>query len=249
MITPPVFSLTPGIRDLVKKLDERSEDLAAKARAGPEDQTRLRGFRIEAIWASCAIEANPLSLDQVTDVLEGRPPRGESDDRSIREVQNASEAYDLIGEVDPYATDGLLKAHGAMTRGLIDESGSFRTVGVGVFAGGAPIYIAPRSSEVPALVENLLAWGRTAETRPLIKSGVIHYELERIHPFRDGNGRAGRPWRTLVLSGWRRLWAWVPAEAEILRRDRNTTTPWGAPEERGIAPNWWSSAFGLLTRP
>ena len=38
-----------------------------------------------------------------------------------------------------------------------------------------------------------------ATTHPLLKAGIIHYELVRIHPFTDGNGRATRALSLLLL--------------------------------------------------
>jgi Fic family protein len=170
--------------------------------------------RILSIHASTAIEGNRLTLGQVTDVIYGKPVWGPPKD--IKEVQNAWRAYNEITRYDPWSVGDLLMAHAHLTDALIGESGQFRTVGVAVVRGdGAVMHRGSPAAQTPVLVEQLLHWGKTCEAHPLIKSSAVHYMLEYIHPFRDGNGRIGRLWQTLVLSRWNPLFAWMPVETLV----------------------------------
>jgi Fic family protein len=170
--------------------------------------------RILSIHASTAIEGNRLTLGQVTDVINGKPVWGPPKD--IKEVQNAWHAYNEMPDYDPWSVSDLLKAHAHLTDALIGESGQFRTVGVAVVRGdGAVMHRGAPAEQVPALIEQLLHWGKASETHPVIKSSAVHYMLEYIHPFRDGNGRIGRLWQTLVLSKWNPLFAWMPVETLV----------------------------------
>jgi Fic family protein len=63
-------------------------------------------------------------------------------------------------------------------------------------------YTPPPAAEVPYLLEDLLNWINSEEARevhPVLKAGIVHYELARIHPFTDGNGRTARAVATLVM--------------------------------------------------
>ena len=173
-----------------------------------------RSNRIRSVYSSLAIEQNTLTLDQVTAVLNGQrviaPPK------DILEVRNAFEIYEHMDELDPYSIESLLYAHGVLTKGLIGESGEFRSRAVGVVdKDGNILHFGTLPAYVPGLVEELLRWTESADYPMLIKSCVFHYEFELIHPFADGNGRLGRLWHTLLLSQWNPIFAWLPIESMI----------------------------------
>lgn len=210
-ITNQIIDYVAEIAELVGRLD--SSNLLST------NPTLRRTNRIRTIYGSLAIEQNTLSLEQVTAVLNGKrvlaPPK------DIAEVRNAYEIYEHLEELDPYSVDDLLTAHGIMTRGLIEESGIFRTRPVGVAdSEGRILHLGTLPQYVPDLVMELLEWVKTSGVHMLIRSCVFHYELELIHPFADGNGRVGRLWHTLLLSKWNSAFAWLPVESIIHDRQQ-----------------------------
>ncbi len=65
------------------------------------------------------------------------------------------------------------------------------------------------------LMADLFAWLAATEAHPLVASSVLHYELEFVHPFADGNGRMGRLWQSLILARWHPLFADIPVESLV----------------------------------
>ena len=214
----PPFEITNQMIDYIAEIAELVGNLNVTNRL-TANPTLRRSNRIRTIHGSLAIEQNTLSLEQVTAVLNGKrvlaPPK------DIAEVKNAYEIYERLDELDPYSVDDLLIAHGIMTRGLVEESGMFRTRPVGVVdSEGYVLHFGTLPQYVPDLLMELLEWAKTSEVHMLIRSCVFHYELELIHPFADGNGRVGRLWHTLLLSKWNPVFAWLPVESIIHDRQQ-----------------------------
>ena len=175
----PPFQITNKIIDEVAEISELTGRLSAHDHLSNNPNLR-RTNRIRTIHGSLAIEQNTLSLEQVTAVLNGKyvlaPPK------DIAEVKNAYEIYERLDELDPYSVDDLLTAHGIMTRGLVEESGMFRTRPVGVVDQEVHVlHFGTLPQYVPDLVVELLNWAKHSDLHMLIRSCVFHYELELIH--------------------------------------------------------------------
>jgi Fic family protein len=57
---------------------------------------------------------------------------------------------------------------------------------------------------------------------PLVRAFLAHYQLEAIHPFRDGNGRVGRLMLSLMIADWCELssqWLYMSPFFEKRKRD------------------------------
>lgn len=70
----------------------------------------------------------------------------------------------------------------------------------GWIGGSSPLdahLVTPPPDEVPALVDDLIAYVNQDDVDPVSQAAIAHAQFEIIHPFADGNGRVGR-----VLVAW-----------------------------------------------
>jgi len=63
-------------------------------------------------------------------------------------------------------------------------------------------YMPPKTEEVPQLVQEFIDWlnlDKTWGMNSVLLAGIVHYEIARIHPFIDGNGRTARLFAMVIL--------------------------------------------------
>ena len=209
----PPYEITDEMLELVSKIMENLGKLNTVDEFKKLPRLR-RVSRIKSIHSSLAIENNTLSIEQVTDVIDGKRVLGPKED--IRAVRNANEAYKQLDNINPFSIEDLLHVHKIMMHELVFEAGRLRTGSVGVYnEKGEVVHLASPADFVPKQLSELFDWLKTSSVNMLIKSSVFHYEFEFIHPFRDGNGRMGRLWQTALLKSWKPIFAWIPIESII----------------------------------
>jgi len=213
----PPYKIIPETVNLLSEISELVGHLSAENVFDKAPYLR-KSNRIKSIQSSLAIENNSLSLDQVTDIINGKRVVG--DFREIQEVKNAFEAYNMLEKLNPFSEKDLLKAHKILMTTLMENPGKYRSGGVGIIKGSKIIHVAPPAENVPYLMNDLFQWIAESEEHLLIKSSVFHYEFEFIHPFLDGNGRMGRLWQTLILSKWKDFFMFLPLENLIKKRQQ-----------------------------
>jgi Fic family protein len=102
----------------------------------------------------------------------------------------------------PVSVDALCRWHRTLMTGSPTPArhvGALRTE-QGWIGGTSPLdahLVTPPPDEVPALVEDLVAYVNRDDVDPVSQAAIAHAQFEVVHPFADGNGRVGR-----VLVAW-----------------------------------------------
>ena len=150
------------------------------------------------------IEGNELSLNQVQKVLEGESIVAR--ERDVQEVINYRNVVSYIEEKQnaPIDEDTIFDLHKIVVNKILSpqESGMYREKDVVIRNSitGEVSFKPPHSIEVEWQMKDLVHFIQTEkDIHAVLKTGIVHFEFVRIHPFLDGNGRVGRALSMLVL--------------------------------------------------
>ena len=214
----PKYIVTQKMLKNVGRIDAARE-VIIHAPLVPAWEAKFRKEAMERmIHHGTHLEGNELTEEEVKDVLEGTEVIAR--DRDIQEVLNYRNVLKFIdgvaaqipssgsGQASHYqfTIETILEIHRLTTEKILhpESSGHFRIRQVVVKNSrtGEVSYAPPPALEVSYLIEDLVTWVNSDEARdthPVIKAGIIHYELARIHAFTDGNGRVARAVATLIM--------------------------------------------------
>jgi Fic family protein len=189
----PQFTITPALLSRVEKIAALRERILAATVQVQWIPALQKDTRTRNTHSSTAIEGNPLTLEQVRAVEEGRdlPAVALSARREVVNYFAGLRFVEKNAAKGSLTHDDMLALHRIIAAEVMDQgtAGRYRTIHVRVGR-----YTPPPPEDVSGLMFEMLTWWNkeSAKLSPILSSAVIHYRFEAIHPFADGNGRTGR---------------------------------------------------------
>lgn len=204
----PRFTITNKILKNIGTI-EASKEVIDKAPLLPYYEKKFQNeAMIRTVHFGTHIEGNELNLLQAEKVMMGTDVSAR--ERDIQEVLNYRKVIEYIGDFGSQRREideDLIKyLHKLTLRKIVEDEkiGEYRKTQVVVKNSktGEISFRPPMSLAVPFQIKELIAFinsEKAKDIHPVLKSGIVHYELVRIHPFLDGNGRVARALSTLIL--------------------------------------------------
>ena len=167
-----------------------------------EIEDQLNDFRILFAYNSNRIENQEITYNDTREVFEdGKVTGFNGDPRTLFEIQNQKKCYefllDKLVEREEISVELIKQIHKILTEGTYDENRYAKGERPGEFKKGDYIVgadeVGSSSEDVKADIEELVKEiNENNSDDYLLKGAYMHCRFEAIHPFADGNGRAGR---------------------------------------------------------
>ena len=200
--------MSPSLVSLLDRASRAVGELSGVGETIPNPHLLMRPLlRREAVLSS-RIEGTIASLSDVFayEAESRHRPGGD-----VAEVINYVKALEQgIARLDtlPISLRLVNELHARLlygVRGQESRPGEFRKqqvwIGTPGFSIGAAKFIPPPPEYLPALFHDWESFvNESNDMPPLVRCAFMHYQIEAIHPYSDGNGRIGRLLITLFLS-------------------------------------------------
>ena len=184
----------------------------------------LRAEAVGSSWLE-GLAVSPRRLAAAAAALEQDVDAG---DRLAAEVaaniEALQEAATAATRGDRFELADLLAAHEALMRhsptpevaGIVRDHQNW--IGGSAYTPTGSRFVPPPPEHVAALLEDLIDYLNGQEHSPLVQAALAHAQFETIHPFGDGNGRAGRALIHVVFARRGLAPQFVPPVSVVLAR-------------------------------
>ncbi|MGW2303421.1 Fic family protein [Streptomyces sp. NPDC001809] len=211
LYTTPRLSLADH-KVLAEVADMRSALRSAVQQAPTKWTLDLRRhLTASAIAASNTIEGYKVDALDVADLMDDAQEKVDVTEANRAETVAYQQAMTYIQSLhdapDFEYSKGLFNGLHWMLQGHHPRklAGQWRRGPVFITAVGDPHateYEGPHEDDVPHLMSELIDWLNTGDldSDPLVRAAMAHFNLVKIHPWVDGNGRMSRSLQTLLIA-------------------------------------------------
>jgi Fic family protein len=194
-IVPTIARLSPGLPAEIVALD--AEAAAEIARFDADVGNDLVPFETVMLRSESASSSMIENLTSGTRAIVLAEMGSREKRNATLIVGNVAAMRAAIRVADDLDEDAILAMHRALLGDTEpDIAGRWRTqqVWIGGDSHGphGAAFVPPHHEHVPGLVTDLVRFSRRADLPVLTQAALAHAQFEAIHPFPDGNGRAGR---------------------------------------------------------
>lgn len=158
---------------------------------------------IRSVHHSTAIEGNALNISETEKIISGDTVNTYRS-RDILEIVNYRKVMDYISSTGKKILDKemLMQIHLLLGNNVLNQEylGHFRAQNAIVINSktGEIVFDAVDPEDIDEEILAILDWDKNLDdVHPLLRAGILHFELVRIHPFVDLNGRTAR-----IISTW-----------------------------------------------
>src|ERR1044072_5345337 len=219
------FPLDPGADAALHQATKALERLQhVPSRVATLDAVAQNLLRSESV-ASSRIEDVQISHRRLARAARLTPGAQRLDNRAqdvLGNVDAMREAIEVGGRAEKIAVADLIEMHRLLLRHADDRriAGIVRTtqnwIGGNVFNPLEAAFVPPPAEHVPGLLDDLCRFASRHDLPPIIQSAIAQLQFETIHPFADGNGRAGRELIYSVLRRRGEVTRYIPPISLIL---------------------------------
>ncbi|OGK18899.1 hypothetical protein A3E69_01775 [Candidatus Roizmanbacteria bacterium RIFCSPHIGHO2_12_FULL_40_130] len=164
---------------------------------------------VRAVYHGTHIEGNQLRQEEAMNILLGKDVVARP--RDVQEVINYRKVIEFIDDeakkkIDKITASLVAKLHRLIVKNILpdEQAGEYRKTQVVIKNSqtGEITFRPPPPVEISFLMREFIYWinkDHSDELHPVLKAGIAHHEMVRIHPYLDGNGRVARVLAMLIL--------------------------------------------------
>jgi Fic family protein len=201
----PMLKIDSRYRSIVQRIRNLDSELGEMVLSGDDYLDLVNEAYASNIHWSVKIEGNDLPLEEVRRLTTLFTTRKYNETASGPQQEILNHLYSYIAKELfqlPWTADTVKRVHTVLLNdtGAECRLGEFREERVSVVGpDGFEYFIACPPGSILEEIGSLLEWLAVSPFDEIITAALFFHEFESIHPFQDGNGRAGRTLFQILL--------------------------------------------------